>query len=217
LTVSLLPKENRPYVFWGTFNGFSLSKQVEDMEDIPRDIIEQAQAGDMAAFERIYKAASGLVYSVALRITNSRPEAEEVAQDVFIKIYHSLKDFEFRSSFKTWAYRITVNTALNACKKTAKESHRRQDFDMIIDSQAASVDTRNDICHQEERAQAKARIEALLAVLNPDQRACMVLREIEGLSYEEIARTLRININTVRSRLKRARMALMAHAAGQGG
>ena len=180
------------------------------MDNIPRELIEQAQAGNMDAFERIYRASSGLVYSVALRITNSRPEAQEVTQDVFVKIYRNLGDFEFRSSFKTWAYRITVNTALNACKKVSKESHRRQDIDSVINTQVASVDTRKDIIHQEECTQAKTKLSVLLRALNPDQRACIVLREIEGLSYEEISRTLRININTVRSRLKRARLALMA-------
>ncbi|MFA5099420.1 MAG: RNA polymerase sigma factor [Candidatus Omnitrophota bacterium] len=187
------------------------------MEDISRDLIEQAQAGNIEAFERIYRASSGFVYSVALRITNSRPEAQEVTQDVFIKIYHNLGNFEFRSSFKTWAYRITVNTALNACKKISKEANRRQDFDGGIDTQIAGVDARKETVEQDDREQAQAKLDVLLRSLNPDQRACIVLREIEGLSYEEIARTLRININTVRSRLKRARLALMAQTGASGG
>jgi RNA polymerase sigma-70 factor (ECF subfamily) len=187
------------------------------MEDIPRDIIEKAQTGDMDAFESIYKASSGFVYSVALRIVNSRQEAQEVTQDVFIKIYHNIKDFEFRSSFKTWAYRIAVNTALNAYKRVSKETNRRQDFDSVIDTQTASVDTKKEMVDKEERAQAKAELDLLLCRLNPDQRACIVLREIEGLSYEEISSALNININTVRSRLKRARVALMANSDLAGG
>jgi RNA polymerase sigma-70 factor (ECF subfamily) len=187
------------------------------MEDIPRDIIEKAQAGDMDAFESIYKASSGFVYSVTLRIIDSRQEAQEVTQDVFIKIYHNLKHFEFRSSFKTWAYRIAVNTALNAYKKASKEANRRQDLDSVIDTQIASVDTKKEMVDREERAHAKAELDLLLRKLNPDQRACIVLREIEGLSYEEISGALNININTVRSRLKRARVALMAHSGASGG
>jgi RNA polymerase sigma-70 factor, ECF subfamily len=179
------------------------------MEDIPRDIIEKAQAGDMDAFEQIYRAASGFVYSVALRVTNRRQEAQEVTQDVFIKIYHSLENFEFRSSFKTWAYRITVNTALNACKKISREERGRQDLDSVIDTQIASVDTKKEILDKEAAGQARAELDVLLRSLNPDQRACIVLREIEGLSYEEIAASLKVNINTVRTRLKRARETLM--------
>jgi RNA polymerase sigma-70 factor, ECF subfamily len=186
------------------------------MENIPRDIIEKAQAGDIGAFEAIYRASSGFIYSVALRIINNRQEAQEVTQDVFIKIYHNLKAFEFRSSFKTWAYRITVNTALNACKRVSREASGKQDLDSVIDTQIASVDTEKEIVNKEDCAQAKAELDSLLSSLNPDQRACIVLREIEGFSYEEISKTLRVNINTVRSRLKRARIALIANS-GIGG
>ena len=184
------------------------------MEDIQRETIEQAQAGDIAAFERIYRAASGFVYSVALRITNNRQEAQEVAQDVFLKIYHNLKGFQFRSSFKTWVYRVTANTALNAYKKMSRDLNRRQDFDSIIDTQAVSVDTKKEMEERQERDEQKSRLESLLNSLNPDQRAAIVLREIQGLSYEEISQALSININTVRSRLKRARQALLAASGG---
>ena len=185
------------------------------MEDIPRDIIEKAQAGDREAFESIYKAASGFVYNVALRITNNREETQEVTQDVFLKVYRHIKDFGFRSSFKTWAYRITVNTALNAHKKATRETDRRQDFETVIETQADPVDTGKQIARQEEAALEKARLEALLNKLNLDQRTCIVLREIEGLSYQEISRVLNINLNTVRSRLKRARETLLAYS-GEG-
>ena len=180
------------------------------MEDISRDIIEQAQKGDIGAFEGIYRATSGFVYNVALRITNSSQEAQEVTQDVFLKIHHHLKDFQFRSSFKTWAYRISVNTALNACKRMSRESRRRKDFESVINTQAAPQDIQQEFFNQEEQKAKQAYLESLLAKLKPQQRACITLREIQGLSYEEISRVLNININTVRSRLKRAREALLA-------
>ena len=191
-----------------------LSKILEEIEDIQRVTIEQAQTGDIAAFERIYRAASGFVYSVALRITNNRQEAQEVTQDVFMKIYHNLKGFRFDSSFKTWVYRVAANTALNAYKKMSRDLNRRQDFDSIIDTQAVSVDTKKEIADRQERDEQKSRLESLLNMLNPDQRAAIVLREIQGLSYEDISKALNININTVRSRLKRARLALLAASAG---
>ena len=140
-----------------------------------------------------------------------------MTQDVFIKIYRNLDSFEFRSSFKTWAYRITVNTALNACKKISKQEHGRQDLDSVIDTQIASVDTKKAILDREAASQAKAELSVLLRALNPDQRACIVLREIEGLSYEEIAGALKVNINTVRTRLKRAREALVKASGSRGG
>jgi len=186
------------------------------MQDIPRDIVEQAQAGDMQAFQRIYRIASGFVYNVALRITNNQQEAEEVTQDVFMKIYHHLKEFQFRSSFKTWAYRIAVNTALNAYKKMSRFNRRRVDLDSVIDTQAVSKDNREEIFQAEERKEKEKRLASLLKMLNPHQRAVIVLREIQGLSYQEISQILKINLNTVRSRLKRGREALLAQGVTAG-
>lgn len=180
------------------------------MENIPREIIEQAQAGNIDAFESIYRAAASFVYNVAFKITNNRQESQEVAQDVFLKIYRKLKDFEFRSSLKTWIYRITANTALNAYKRVSREINSRGDFESVVNTQDASVDTKQSLLEQEERKEEKKYLESLLNMLNPEQRMCIVLREIEGLSYQEIADALNININTVRSRLKRAREALLA-------
>ena len=82
------------------------------MRDLPKDILIKASQGNMEAFEEIYGSSSDFVYNVAFRITNSREDAEEITQDVFLKIHRNLKNFQFRSSFKTWVYRITVNTVI---------------------------------------------------------------------------------------------------------
>ncbi|MBU4343616.1 MAG: sigma-70 family RNA polymerase sigma factor [Candidatus Omnitrophica bacterium] len=178
------------------------------MQDISRDLLMQASKGDMQAFEEIYRLASSFVYSVALRIISNADEAKEVTQDVFIKIYNNLRRFRFRSSFKTWVYRITANTALNALKKNSKEMSRRAaDYDVALKAKDDRATTTQAI----EMDDNKKLLSSLLDMLNPDQRACIVLREIEGLDYKEISRALGININTVRSRLKRAREALLAH------
>jgi RNA polymerase sigma-70 factor (ECF subfamily) len=184
------------------------------MVDIPREVIELAKAGDLEAFQEIYKAATGFVYNVALRITNNRQEAEEVTQDVFLKVYRNLKDFEFRASLKTWIYRITANTALNAYKRISKVRNRTQGLESIENTVVFSGQADKDIIkHDEQKANEEA-LSLLLGRLNADQRSCIVLREIEGLRYEEIARALKININTVRSRLKRAREAMAAFSQG---
>ncbi len=175
------------------------------MQDISQNILSQAAAGDMASFQEIYKAASGFVYNVALRITNNRQDAEDVTQDVFLKVHKNLNNFQFRSSFKTWLYRIAVNSAINTTNRSSKELSRRVDFDKAIESQA-SAPAENLL----DKEFNESKVQSLLDKLNPDQRACVVLREIENLSYEEIARALKINLNTVRSRLKRAREMLLA-------
>jgi RNA polymerase sigma-70 factor (ECF subfamily) len=177
------------------------------MEDLSRDIIEQAAEGDRGAFEAIYKATSGFVYSTALRIVNNSADAQEITQDIFMKIYDNLKNFEFRSSFKTWVYRITVNAAINAYYKNKREYGRRQDFDTVLETAGTPPEAFRAV----EQSDNERALTKLLGALTPEHRAIITLRELEHLSYEDIANTLKINLNTVRSRLKRARQALLEH------
>ncbi len=177
------------------------------MNDIAPDILERSAAGNLDAFEEIYKATSSFVYNVALRVTRNSANAEEVTQDVFMKIYRNLKSFGFRSSFKTWVYRITVNTAINHYRKSGKEERSRVDYDNVIET---LPDNRPETAI--EQSDSQARLNALLDRLSPEHKTCLILREIEGLSYAEIAGALNIPLNTVRTRLKRARQALLAEA-----
>lgn len=176
------------------------------MNDITHDIIIQAAQGNRESFEAIYKDCSGYVFNVAYRIVGRQEDAQEVTQDVFFTIYKKLRTFRFASSFKTWVYRITVNTAINYVKKVKKETSRHVEFN----DEFSVIDRSNEVVNKAEREYQSNKIDALLKMINPDQRACVVLRSIEGLSYKEIAETLNININTVRTRLKRARESLLA-------
>ena len=175
------------------------------MQNITSEILSKASQGDMAAFEEIYKIASSFVYNLALKITRNNADAQEVTQDVFMKIYHSLKDFQFRSSFKTWVYRIAVNTAINRFYKIKKEMGNRADYDTVIETVPDYRESGEAIDQDDNRI----RLNKLLEGLNPEFKACLLLREIEGLSYEEISAALKIPLNTVRSRLMRARQALL--------
>ncbi len=182
------------------------------MQNISEDVLIKASRGDTDAFEKIYRATSGFVYNVAFRIANDREDAEEVTQEVFLTIYRKLKNFRFQSSFRTWVYKITTNSAINYCKKRSKEKNRTVAYndDLKLASFHSEIEKQIDKEHQEET------ITSMLETLKPDQRACIVLRNIEGLSYKEIAESLEININTVRSRLKRAREILLAHSKQRG-
>lgn len=171
------------------------------MNDISTDILKKASTGDMSSFESIYKSTADFVYNVAWRILNNNEDAEEVAQEVFITIYHKLKYFRFESSLKTWIYRITVNRAINLVKKRSKEKMKVTEYEREFHSGTETT-------HDKEKQNGI--IEALLKLVDPDQRTCLVLRNIEGLSYKEISDALKININTVRSRLRRAREKLLA-------
>jgi len=180
------------------------------MRDISQEIISQAAQGDISAFEEIYKNTSAFVYNVAWRMLHSREDAQEISQDVFITVFKKLKSFRFESSLKTWLYRITVNLSINYLKKSNKERNKNIPFDDAIKNpeieEKLQVNQKIDFDTDQEKL-----LNDLLECLNPDQKACIVLRNIEGLSYQEIADSLKININTVRSRLKRARDIMKSH------
>ncbi|MDI6782395.1 MAG: sigma-70 family RNA polymerase sigma factor [bacterium] len=176
------------------------------MSEISTEILTRAGSGDIESFEQIYKKFSSFVYNVSLRITHNSHDAEEITQDTFMKIYHKLKTFRFCSSFKTWVCRIAVNTAINYYHSSMKKESKRVDFETVILTKGDDRKDLDDIIKQEESAQ----VDLLLKALKPAHRVCLILREMEGLSYQEIAGILKIPVNTVRSRLKRAREALMA-------
>lgn len=177
------------------------------MQDIAKITIERAAAGDMAAFEEIYKVFSPAVYSVALGITRNRQDAEEAAQEVFMKIYRGLKNFNFNSSLWTWTYRIAVNAAINVYKSRVRRGAAMENIEDAGDIPDAVSAGQRDALIQKE---SESKLLEVLKGLSAEHRACIVLREIEGLDYKEMADALGIPLNTVRTRLMRAREALIA-------
>ena len=177
-----------------------------NMQDITRDIIIRASKGEVDAFEVIYRKCLDFVPNVAFRIVNTTEDTEEVTQEVFLNIFRQLNHFRFESSLKTWIYRITVNTAINYSKKESRHNYEMAGY-MEVSALVNTDKTAPDKISEESNEKI---IAALLNALTPDQRACIVLRSIEGLSYQEIADTLKIPVNTVRSRIKRARETMLA-------
>ncbi|HPN88003.1 MAG TPA: sigma-70 family RNA polymerase sigma factor [Candidatus Omnitrophota bacterium] len=175
------------------------------MHEIDRDIIIKASQGDISSFESIFKMYSSYVFNVALRMTRERQGAQEITQDVFLTLYHKLKDFQYQASLKTWIYRITVNHSINYMKKQGQWTNK-----VVYQQDEHVASVANDIYKNLEKEYHENVIEKLLAVLTPEQRVCIVLRNMEGLSYEEIAQALNVDINVVRSRLKRAREKLLS-------
>ena len=181
------------------------------MKEIQKKLIQKAQNGDIRAFEEIYKLTSGFVYAVSYRVVNNYMDAQEITQDVFCKIYKKLEKLE-TDNFIAWMYRVTVNTAINCYNKNKRKRMREGDFEIAIQTKGVEPSIEKDINTED----SKKKIDVLLDKLNPDQRACIVLREIEGLTYEETAKALNVKINTVRTRLKRARGILMKYAKEKG-
>ena len=185
------------------------------MMEISKELIIRAARGDMDAFEEIYRASSGYVYAVAYRVTGRKEDAEEVTQDVFISVHRNLRSFAFKSAFTTWVYRIAMNTAINLYRKKSKERGGNVPFDDAIDP-GIHPHEGEDAVRALEKKDTKKLVQSMLGSLSEDQRACVIMKDLEGLKYEEIAKALNINLNTVRSRLSRAREKLVS-LYGKGG
>lgn len=172
------------------------------MQDLEKELIEKASKGDLEAFEKIYRLNVDFVYRVSLGLLGNKIDAEDITQEVFIKIYKNLKNFKFRSSLKTWIYRITLNTAISAYRRLKKNKIVNYDDKLkVVDIKENSADFGE--------IESKDILNSLLGKLDYKYRICLILRELEGLSYKEIAEALNININTVRTHLMRARKELL--------
>ncbi|MGN1098221.1 MAG: RNA polymerase sigma factor, partial [Clostridia bacterium] len=158
--------------------------------------LKKLKKGDEKAFEQLVRENQNKIYAVCLNMLKNSHDAQDAAQETFIKAYRGLSAFMGESRVDTWLTRIAVNTCLDMIRK-------RRDTVNIDDSlDAASEET------PETESEKNTRVEAVrkaVRELPPDMRAVVVLRDIEGHSYEDVAQMLNINIGTVRSRLFRAR------------
>ena len=179
-----------------------MSNNSEDLS-----IIDRFKNGDEAAFEELVLKYQDRIYNLCRHMLGNAHDAEDAAQDAFIKAYRNLKKFKPESSIYTWLYRIAVNTCIDHKRKPFFESiFRRSDTgaEMVIEYPSASPSPEKEY----ESKQIQSAIEKALRKLSPKLRAVIVLKEMEGLSYEEIADTLDVSIGTVKSRISRARKKL---------
>jgi RNA polymerase sigma-70 factor (ECF subfamily) len=153
------------------------------------------------------------LFNVVLRMTGNQDDALDIVQDVFLKAYRSLRDFKGQASVYTWLYRIAVNTALSFRRSAATQMARSSIS--IDDNPRGDDDSKRDVPDESYEAsssvqqkEAKARISQAIAELDAELRAVVVLRDIEGLPYEEIAKILEVPKGTVKSRLHRGRLEL---------
>lgn len=149
------------------------------------------------------------VYALALRLTGNPSDAWDLAQETLVKAVKSLAAFRDESDPRTWAYRITVNAWKNRVASAGERFRRATEPLEAPDGGPRPLPAGDPPADEPlERAERKAAVEAALAGLEPEDRACLQLREFDALSYEEIAGTLQIPVGTVKSRLHRARLAL---------
>jgi RNA polymerase sigma-70 factor (ECF subfamily) len=174
----------------------------EDLE-----LVERCQNGDVDAFRLLVERYQERIFNVACSIVGDTESARDVAQEAFIRAYKALPKFRGTSGFYTWLYRITVNVSLNTAQKE-KKRHDSTSLDNLLESTHMSPEAlfeNNTPDSDFERVQLRETIQSVINTLSPDHRAVIVLKDIEGLSQEEIADILECSVGTVKSRLSRAR------------
>lgn len=179
-------------------------------------LVEELKAGSERAFAQLIAQYSHPVYSLIARSLRDPADAADVTQDVFVKVFRNISSFHGEASLRTWIYRIAIHEASNQRRwwgrhkrrelsvDTPQENDQGETFclaDLLAASDASPFDNAA-------RRQLRERVEAALLTLPETYRTVVVLREIEGFGYEEIAQMLQVNLGTVKSRLTRGRAAL---------
>jgi RNA polymerase sigma-70 factor (ECF subfamily) len=177
--------------------------------------IERLKRGDAAAFEVLIAERSGEIYGLLYRLTENTEEARDLTQETFLRAFQSIEHFRGDADLRTWIYRIAINQARNRWRWWHR---RRRDSTVSLDSSdergtkpltSMLLADRGNTPEQETLAHERERVlRAALLTLGRSYREAVILRDIEGLSYEEVAATLRISVGTVKSRLARGRSEL---------
>jgi RNA polymerase sigma-70 factor (ECF subfamily) len=176
-------------------------------------LIDLCRHGDAQAFGRLVSLHEGMVLNLSTRLLGDGEEARDVAQEVFLQVYRALHRFEGRSSLRTWIYRIVVNHCRNR-QRWWRRRHRGQSMaleDLTPAEEAratAKVGGVDDPFERMQRREVEERVKRALGCLTFEHRTVLLLREVEGLTCEEIAETLGLPTGTVKSRLSRARESL---------
>jgi len=167
--------------------------------------IQLAAAGDMVAFERLYRTYYRRVYSRCLRMTKNVSESEDLTQDVFIHLFRTLKSFRGESSFTTWLHRLTVNAVLMHFRKQSRRP----------EGMAVDIESSNNVASFKVQTLERISLDEGIRKLSPGYRAVLVLHDIEGYEHKEIAQILGCTEGTSKSQLHKARMRLRSWLAKQ--
>jgi RNA polymerase sigma-70 factor (ECF subfamily) len=188
----------------------SRARAEEAEED--RALIAKAQAGDMRAFRQLVERHQRRAFAIAFALVRDETDARELVQEGFLRVFKNLQSFQGSSSFFTWLYRIITNLSIDLIRKP---SHKLADRDDIDSEESADLDVPflghldgADPADAVRRREIATRLERALADLPPYHRAVVVMREIDGLSYEEMAQVMGVSKGTIMSRLFHARQKL---------
>lgn len=175
-------------------------------------LIERCRRGDTAAIETLILRYQDRLYNSILKICQNPDDAAELLHDTFVKLIENIGDFQSRSSFYTWAFSIAVNLTISHCRRKQKLRFSSLDEETETDNQGAAAlkeflldKTSPDPAALSQNAELCSLAMKLLSKLSDEHRAVLVLRDIEGMDYAQVAATLNISEGTVKSRLNRAR------------
>ncbi len=179
--------------------------------------VDAAQRGDQAAFGELVKAYHGRVYSLAYGMVSNTADAEDLAQQTWVRVWQKLGTFKRDAQFYTWVYRIASNLCLDHLRRRRRA--QEEPLDEIVEPEPApdvvsapsAAPTPDAVLQQRE---TREQFERALEILSPEHRLTMRLREVDGMAYEEIARVMECRVGTVMSRLYYARKKLVEHLRG---
>ncbi len=181
--------------------------------DVDAQLVERVQRGDKRAFDLLVLKYQRKIMRLLSRMVRDPSEVEDVAQEAFIKAYRALPQFRGDSAFYTWLYRIAINTARNWQVANARRPSTPNAIETEDGETFSQIDNLTDISTPESVMASRQIVDTVNGAINAlpeDLRTAIVLREIEGMSYEDIAQTMGCPIGTVRSRIYRAREAIAA-------
>ena len=177
------------------------------------DLVRRAQAGDLEAYDELIQRYQQRIYATVYHMTSNHEDANDLAQDSFIKAFQALKSFKGGSSFYTWLYRIAVNKTINFLKQRKNRVHMSlNDLDFNTENNPELVALISEKTPRREAGlnELQEKLNAALLKLSEPHRLVMVLHDVQGLSHEEVAEVMECNIGTVRSRLFYARQQMQS-------
>jgi RNA polymerase sigma-70 factor (ECF subfamily) len=175
------------------------------------DLVRESRLGDADAFRELFERYHRQILAVAVGMTGSVDDAKDVAQETFLRAHRNLRSFLGESSFYTWLYRIAVNVAIDHRRRQGRREQPTASPEDLVEERAVGDRERSVEPEAElERKRLGERIFSMIDELTPEHKAAIILREIEGLSYEDISRVMQCSKGTVMSRLHYARKRLQA-------
>jgi RNA polymerase sigma-70 factor (ECF subfamily) len=180
------------------------------------DLVRRARRGDLAAYDDLVRRYQERIYATIYHMTSNHEDANDLAQESFIKAFQALKSFKGGSSFYTWLYRIAVNKTINFIKQRRNRTHMSLndiDFNAEHDPNLMALISDNTPRRAAGLTELQEKLNAALLKLSEPHRLVVVLHDVQGQSHEEIAQVMDCNIGTVRSRLFYARQQLQAELA----